>query len=242
LTTQFRESAPLLGRTGTRGLWLAPVLDLIFRLDRHSHPNPADVEAERSKVLRAGASPASPPPYYRPQGIRGLPLRLVPRTWCRGPIPKWSRRRLDILRADSSCDSPLRIADLGIRLGAILAVAGYRNCRTPSVLHRHPLTALRTARDNARQLGFARARHFVVATMPRRCRAIRPHRVESPLYRSVDIADLATRFAITIPRRAPGWCITASRLPPIAPEATLLAAGRRLVADGGARPKRDVRD
>jgi release factor glutamine methyltransferase len=92
----------------------------------------------------------------------GLPLRLSPATLVPRPDTETVvEAALEILRAQSRHDSPLRIADLGTGSGAILLALLSELPDAFGVGTDISVPALRTACDNARQLGFAGRAAFV---------------------------------------------------------------------------------
>jgi release factor glutamine methyltransferase len=104
-------------------------------------------------------------PVARILGLKefwGLPLRLSPATLVPRPDTETVVEAvLEILRAESGRDSPLRIADLGTGSGAILLALLSELPDAFGVGTDISVPALRTARDNARQLGFAARAAFV---------------------------------------------------------------------------------
>jgi release factor glutamine methyltransferase len=163
LTARFRsagiDSAELDARTLT-GSVLG--LDLTGLIAAASRVLTVD-EAERLEDFarrRIGAEPVA-----RIVGLKefwGLPLRLSPATLVPRPDTETVvEAALDILRAQSERASPLRIADLGTGSGAILLALLSELPSAFGVGTDISVPALRTARDNARQLGFAARAAFV---------------------------------------------------------------------------------
>src|SRR3954451_13604842 len=92
----------------------------------------------------------------------GLPLRLSPATLVPRPDTETVvEAALEILRAETRHDAPLRIADLGTGSGAILLAILSELPDAFGIGTDISVPALRTARDNARQLGFAARAAFV---------------------------------------------------------------------------------
>ena len=122
-----------------------------------------DDEAERLEDFarrRIAGEPAA-----RILGLKefwGLPLRLSPATLVPRPDTETVvEAALEILRAESRRDSPLRIADLGTGSGAILLALLSEWPDAFGIGTDISVPALLTARDNARQLGFAARAVFV---------------------------------------------------------------------------------
>ena len=174
----------------------------------------------------------------------GLPLRLSPATLVPRPDTETVvEAALEILRAESRCDSPLRIADLGTGSGAILLALLSELPDAFGVGTDISVPALRTARDNGRQLGFLARAAFVACDYAAAVSGPFDLIVSNPPYiRSVDIADLAAEVRDHDPHRALDGGIDgldAYRL--IAPEATrLLAPGGALVMEVGHGQSDDV--
>jgi release factor glutamine methyltransferase len=174
----------------------------------------------------------------------GLPLRLSPETLVPRPDTETVvEASLQILRAESRCGSPLRIADLGTGSGAILLALLSELPKAFGVGTDISVPALRTARDNARQLGFLARAAFVACDYAAAVSGPFDLVVSNPPYiRSVDIADLAAEVRDHDPHRALDGGIDgldAYRL--IAPEATrLLAPGGALVVEVGHDQSNDV--
>jgi release factor glutamine methyltransferase len=174
----------------------------------------------------------------------GLPLRLSPATLVPRPDTETVvEAALEILRAESRGDSPLRIADLGTGSGAILLALLSELPKALGVGTDISVPALRTARDNARQLGFLARAAFLACDYAAALSGPFDLIVSNPPYiRSVDIADLAAEVRDHDPHRALDGGIDgldAYRL--IAPEATrLLAPGGALVVEVGHGQSNDV--
>ncbi|MEA2896485.1 MAG: release factor glutamine methyltransferase [Bradyrhizobium sp.] len=187
-------------------------------------------------------------PVARIVGLKefwGLPLRLSPATLVPRPDTETVvEAALEILRAESRCESPLRIADLGTGSGAILLALLSELPNAFGVGTDISVPALRTARANARQLGFLARAAFVACDYAAALSRPFDLMVSNPPYiRSVDIANLATEVRDHDPYRALDGGIDgldAYRL--IAPEATrLLAPGGALVVEVGHGQSGDVR-
>jgi release factor glutamine methyltransferase len=202
-------------------------------------------EAERLEEFARRRIAGEPP--ARIIGLKefwGLPLRLSPATLVPRPDTETVvEAALEILRAESRCDSPLRIADLGTGSGAILLAMLSELPKALGVGTDISVPALRTARDNARQLGFLARAAFLAcdyaAALSRPFDLI----VSNPPYiRSVDIADLAAEVRDHDPHRAlDGGIDGLDAYRRIAPEATrLLAPGGALVVEVGHGQSNDV--
>jgi release factor glutamine methyltransferase len=104
-------------------------------------------------------------PVARIVGVKefwGLPLRLSPATLVPRPDTETVvEAALEILRLETRRDPPLRIADLGTGSGAILLALLSELPNAFGIGTDISVPALRTARDNARQLGFAARAAFV---------------------------------------------------------------------------------
>jgi release factor glutamine methyltransferase len=167
----------------------------------------------------------------------GLPLRLSSDTLVPRPDTETVvEAALELLRAESMSDRPLRIADLGTGSGAILLAllselpSGFGIGTDISV------AALRTARENARQLGLASRAAFVACNYASALGGTFGLIVSNPPYiRSADIASLSFEVRDHDPHRAlDGGAdgLDAYRL--IAPEAARrLAPGSALVMEVG---------
>jgi release factor glutamine methyltransferase len=160
----------------------------------------------------------------------GLPLRLSPATLVPRPDTETVvEAALEILRGESSHDSPLRVADLGTGSGAILLALLSELPDAFGVGTDISVPALRTARDNARKLGFMARAAFVVCDYAAALSGPFDLIVSNPPYiRSAEIASLDTEVRDHDPHRAldGGFDgLDAYRL--IAPQA------RRLLAPGG---------
>ncbi len=188
-------------------------------------------------------------PVARILGLKefwGLPLRLSPATLVPRPDTETVvEAALEILRAASSCDCPLRIADLGTGSGAILLALSSELPNGFGVGTDISLAALQTARDNARQLGFAARTAFVACDYAAALSGPFDLIVSNPPYiRSADIASLGIEVRDHDPHHAlDGGAdgLDAYRL--IAPEAArLLAPGGTLVVEVGHGQSGDVRE
>jgi release factor glutamine methyltransferase len=204
-----------------------------------------DNEAERLEAFarrRIAGEPAA-----RIIGLKefwGLPLQLSPATLVPRPDTETVvDAALEILRAESRCDAPLRIADLGTGSGAILLALLSELPNAFGVGTDISLPALRTARDNARQLGFLVRAAFVACDYAEALSGPFDLMVSNPPYiRSALIASLDAEVRDHDPHRALDGGIDgleAYRL--IAPEATrLLAPGGALVVEVGHGQSNDV--
>jgi release factor glutamine methyltransferase len=167
----------------------------------------------------------------------GLPLRLSPATLVPRPDTETVvEAALEMLRAESRCDHPLRIADLGAGSGAILLALLSELPNAFGIGTDISVAALRTARDNARQLGFAGRIGFVACDYAAALCGGFDLMVSNPPYiRSADIAALGVEVRDHDPHRALDGGVDgldAYRL--IAPEAArLLAPGGALVMEVG---------
>ena len=167
----------------------------------------------------------------------GLPLRLSPDTLVPRPDTETVvEAALEIFRTESMCDHPLRIADLGTGSGAILLALLSELPNAFGVGTDISVPALRTARDNARQLGFAPRAAFVACDYASALSGPFDLIVSNPPYiRSAAIASLDIDVREHDPHRAlDGGAdgLDAYRL--IAPEAArLLAPGGALVMEVG---------
>jgi release factor glutamine methyltransferase len=174
----------------------------------------------------------------------GLPLRLSPATLVPRPDTETVvEAALEILRAESKCDSPLRIADLGTGSGAILLALLSELPDAFGVGTDISVPALRTARDNARQLGFAARAAFVACDYAAALSGPFDLIVSNPPYiRSAQIASLEAEVRDHDPHPAldGGFDgLDAYRL--IAPQASrLLAPGGALVMEVGHGQSGDV--
>jgi release factor glutamine methyltransferase len=205
----------------------------------------ADVEAERLEGFarrRIAGEPAA-----RIIGLKefwGLPLRLSPATLVPRPDTETVvEAALEILRAESKCDSALRIADLGTGSGAILLALLSELPDAFGVGTDISVPALRTARDNARQLGFVARAAFVACDYAAALSGPFDLIVSNPPYiRSAHIASLDAEVRDHDPHRAldGGFDgLDAYRL--IAPQASrLLAPGGALVMEVGHGQSGDV--
>jgi release factor glutamine methyltransferase len=167
----------------------------------------------------------------------GLPLRLSPDTLVPRPDTETVvEAALELLRAGSMCDRPLRIADLGTGSGAILLALLSELPNAFGIGTDISVAALRTARENARQLGVASRAAFVACDYASALSGTFDLMVSNPPYiRSADIASLDAEVRDHDPHRAlDGGAdgLDAYRL--IAPEAARrLAPGGALVVEVG---------
>jgi release factor glutamine methyltransferase len=186
-------------------------------------------------------------PVARIVGVKefwGLPLRLSPATLVPRPDTETVvEAALEILRTESRCDSPLRIADLGTGSGAMLLALLSELPNASGVGTDISIAGLRTARDNARQLGFSARAAFVACDYAAALSGPFDLIVSNPPYiRSAHIASLDAEVRDHDPHRALDGGIDgldAYRL--IAPEATrLLAPGGTLAVEVGHGQSGDV--
>jgi release factor glutamine methyltransferase len=186
-------------------------------------------------------------PIARIVGLKefwGLTLRLSPATLVPRPDTETVvEAALEMLRAESSCDSPQRIADLGTGSGAILLALLSELPNAFGVGTDISEAALRTARDNAHQLGFAARTGFVACDYAAALCGGFDLMVSNPPYiRSADIAGLSIEVRDHDPYRAlDGGAdgLDAYRL--IVPEAARrLAPGGALVMEVGRGQSVDV--
>jgi release factor glutamine methyltransferase len=186
-------------------------------------------------------------PVARILGLKefwGLPLRLSPATLVPRPDTETVvEAALEMLRAESRCDSPLRIADLGTGSGAILLALLSELPNAFGVGTDISVAALQTAHCNARHLGFAARAAFVACDYAAALAGPFDLIVSNPPYiRSAHIASLDAEVRDHDPHRALDGGIDgldAYRL--IAPQATrLLAPGGALVAEVGHGQSGDV--
>jgi release factor glutamine methyltransferase len=174
----------------------------------------------------------------------GLPLRLSPATLVPRPDTETVvEAALEILRAEARLDAPLRIADLGTGSGAILLALLSELPDAFGVGTDISVPALRTARDNARQLGFMARAAFVACDYAAALSGPFGLIVSNPPYiRSAEIASLDAEVRDHDPHRAldGGFDgLDAYRL--IAPQASrLLAPGGALVMEVGHGQSGDV--
>jgi release factor glutamine methyltransferase len=134
----------------------------------------------------------------------GLPLRLSPATLVPRPDTETVvEAALEILRAESRCDSPLRIADLGTGSGAILLALLSELPNAFGIGTDISVAALRTARDNARQLGFWARAAFIACDYAAALSGPFDLIVSNPPYiRSTQIASLDAEVRDHDPHRA----------------------------------------
>jgi release factor glutamine methyltransferase len=204
-------------------------------------------EAERLKGLARRRIAGEP--VARILGLKefwGLPLRLSPATLVPRPDTETVvEAALEILRAETKCGSPLRIADLGTGSGAILLALLSELPDAFGVGTDISVPALRTARDNARQLGFAARAAFVACDYATALSGPFDLIVSNPPYiRSAHIASLDAEVRDHDPHRAldGGFDgLDAYRL--IARQASrLLAPGGALVMEVGHGQSGDVQE
>jgi release factor glutamine methyltransferase len=179
-------------------------------------------------------------PVARIVGVRefwGLPLRLSPATLVPRPDTETVvEAALEVLKENPASRGKLRIADLGTGSGAILLALLSELPNAFGVGTDLNEAALRTARENARQLGLASRAVFVACDYAAALSGPFDLIVSNPPYiRSADIASLDAEVRDHDPQRAlDGGAdgLDAYRL--IAPEAArLLATGGALVAEVG---------
>jgi release factor glutamine methyltransferase len=174
----------------------------------------------------------------------GLPLRLSTATLVPRPDTETVvEAALEVLRVESKFDSPLRIADLGTGSGAILLALLSELPNAFGVGTDISEAALRTARENARQLGLASRASFVACDYAAALSGPFDLMVSNPPYiRSADIASLGVEVRDHDPRRALDGGLDgldAYRL--IAPAAArLLQPGGALVMEVGHDQSGDV--
>jgi release factor glutamine methyltransferase len=186
-------------------------------------------------------------PIARIIGVKefwGLPLSLTSATLVPRPDTETVvEAALEILRVEYDRDRSLRIADIGTGSGAILLALLSEWPNAWGVGTDISEAALRTARANARQLGFAPRAAFVACDYTAALSGAFDLIVSNPPYiRSGDINALAAEVRDHDPRRAlDGGAdgLDAYRL--IAPQAArLLAPGGTLVLEVGHDQSRDV--
>jgi release factor glutamine methyltransferase len=186
-------------------------------------------------------------PVARIVGVKefwGLPLRLSPATLVPRPDTETVvEAALEILRLETRRDPPLRIADLGTGSGAILLALLSELPNAFGIGTDISVPALRTARDNARQLGFAARAAFVACDYAAALSGPFDLIVSNPPYiRSAQIAALEAEVRDHDPHPAldGGFDgLDAYRL--IAPQASrLLAPGGALVMEVGHGQSGDV--
>ncbi|MEA2888949.1 MAG: release factor glutamine methyltransferase [Bradyrhizobium sp.] len=186
-------------------------------------------------------------PVARILGLKefwGLPLRLSPATLVPRPDTETVvEAALEMLRAEPGRDTPLRIADLGTGSGAILLALLSELPDAVGVGTDISVPALRTARDNAQQLGFMARAAFVACDYAAALSGPFGLIVSNPPYiRSAEIASLEAEVRDHDPHRAldGGFDgLDAYRL--IAAQASrLLAPGGALVMEVGHGQSGDV--
>jgi release factor glutamine methyltransferase len=179
-------------------------------------------------------------PVARIVGLKefwGLPLKLSPATLVPRPDTETVvEAALEILRGETRRDSALRIADLGTGSGAIVLALLSELPDAFAVATDISVPALRTARDNARQLGFLARAAFVACDYAAALSGPFDLIVSNPPYiRSAQIASLDAEVRDHDPHAAlDGGTdgLDAYRL--IAPQAArLLAPGGALVLEVG---------
>ena len=146
-------------------------------------------------------------PVARILGVRefwGLPLHLSADTLVPRPDTETViEGALDIIRAERRHADPLRIADLGTGSGAILLALLSELPHAFGIGTDINPAALRTARDNARQLGLAARAGFVACDYASALNGGFDLIVSNPPYvRSAEIAALAVEVRDHDPRRA----------------------------------------
>jgi release factor glutamine methyltransferase len=245
LTARFRsggiDSAELDARTLTGSVLSLDLTGLIAAASRVLTVD----EAERLEDFARRRISAEP--VARIVGLKefwGLPLRLSPATLVPRPDTETVvEAALDILRAQSERASPLRIADLGTGSGAILLALLSELPSAFGVGTDISVPALRTARDNARQLGFVARAGFVACDYAAALSGPFDLIVSNPPYiRSAQIASLDAEVRDHDPHPAldGGFDgLDAYRL--IAPQASrLLTPGGALVMEVGHDQSTDV--
>jgi release factor glutamine methyltransferase len=204
-------------------------------------------DAEAARLQGFARRRISGEPIARILGIKefwGLSLQLSSETLVPRPDTETVvEAALEMLRGESSHDSPLRIADIGTGSGAILLALLSELPNAFGVGTDLSEAALRTARGNAARLGFAPRAAFVACDYATALSGPFDLVVSNPPYiRSVELADLATEVRDHDPHRAlDGGAdgLDAYRL--IAPEATrLLAPGGTLIVEVGQGQGGDV--
>ncbi len=132
-----------------------------------------------------------------------LPLKISPATLVPRPETETVvEATLEVIERNGARTRPLRIADLGTGSGAILLALLRELPQAYGVGSDISVAAVRVARDNAAQLGLARAQ-FVACDMAAALRAPFDVIVSNPPYiRSADIAGLAADVRDFEPRRA----------------------------------------
>lgn len=174
----------------------------------------------------------------------GLPLRLSPATLVPRPDTETVvEAALEILRPETKRDSPLRIADLGTGSGAILLALLSELPDAFGVGTDISVPALRTARDNARQLGLAARAAFVACDYAAALSGPFDLIVSNPPYiPSAQIAALDAEVRDHDPRPAlDGGLDGLDAYRRIAPQASrLLAPGGTLVMEVGHDQSTDV--
>ncbi|MHB8269961.1 peptide chain release factor N(5)-glutamine methyltransferase [Bradyrhizobium sp.] len=188
-------------------------------------------------------------PVARIVGLKefwGLPLRLSPATLVPRPDTETVvEAALEILRAGSRRNSPLRIADLGTGSGAILFALLSELPDAFGVGTDICVPALRTARANARQLGFVARAAFVACDYAAALSGPFDLIVSNPPYvRSAQIASLEAEVRDHDPHRAlDGGFDGLDAYRRIVPQAArLLAPGGALVLEVGRGQSGEVQE
>jgi release factor glutamine methyltransferase len=188
-------------------------------------------------------------PVARIVGLKefwGLPLRLSPATLVPRPDTETVvEAALEILQAGSRRDSPLRIADLGTGSGALLLALLSELPDAFGVGTDISVPALRTARDNARRLGFAARAAFVACDYAVALSGPFDLIVSNPPYiRSAQIASLEAEVRDHDPHRAlDGGADGLDAYRRIAPQAARrLAPGGALVLEVGRGQSGEVQE
>jgi release factor glutamine methyltransferase len=188
-------------------------------------------------------------PVARIVGLKefwGLPLRLSPATLVPRPDTETVvEAALEILQAGSRRDSPLRIADLGTGSGALLLALLSELPDAFGVGTDISVPALRTARDNARRLGFAARAAFVACDYAVALSGPFDLIVSNPPYiRSAQIASLEAEVRDHDPHRAlDGGADGLDAYRRIAPQAArLLEPGGALVLEVGRGQSGEVQE
>lgn len=227
LRTQGIESAELDVRILTGAVLNLDLTGLIGASDRIL----TDQEASRLSAVVTRRLDGEP--VARIIGVKefwGLPLRLSADTLVPRPDTETIvEATLDILRAESRQEQPLRIADLGTGSGAILLALLSELPNAYGVATDISLAALRTAKGNAIQLGLAARAGFVACDYASALTAGFDVIVSNPPYiPSADIAALDIEVRSHDPLRAlDGGQDGLDAYRVIAP-----AAARLLTADG----------
>jgi release factor glutamine methyltransferase len=186
-------------------------------------------------------------PVARILGVRefwGLPLKLSAATLVPRPDTETVvERALELLRADSAIDRPLRIADLGTGSGAILLALLSELPNAVGFGTDISTDALQAARENAAQLGLADRATLIACDYARGLSGRFDLIVSNPPYiRSAEIAGLTTEVRDHDPRAAldggPDGLDAYRAL--IAQSAGLLAPNGVLVVEAGQGQSGDI--